>query len=206
MTKLTVDLTKDMANIDPIRSARLIKEGNYKKVEQLEKEKTISLGTLKKRLQEKAMAEINMEQKTETLIEKLRELKATRNDNRSKEIRKSPTQSMRKYIFQKTGGKCHICGGNLDKGWHADHVLPHASGGQDSVENFLGSCSVCNMARWYFCPEEIRLILKLGRIAQTEIRKGTKRGKFIAQKYIAEEEQRRKRKIIIKSQYVQWQS
>lgn len=123
MTKLTVDLTKDMANIDPIRSARLIKEGNYKKVEQLEKEKTISLGTLKKRLQEKAMAEINMEQKTETLIEKLRELKATRNDNRSKEIRKSPTQAMRKYIFQKTGGKCHICGGNLDKGWYADHVL-----------------------------------------------------------------------------------
>ena len=49
MAKLTVDLTKDLANIDPIRAARLIKQGKLKEVEELEKSKTISIGAAKKK-------------------------------------------------------------------------------------------------------------------------------------------------------------
>ena len=136
----------------------------------------------------------NIDHKTDNLVEFLKQAKQDRNKNRTQAKRNNPSKAMREQIFRKTEGKCHICGGELDKKWHADHVLPHASGGKDTVDNFLGSCSVCNMARWYFSPDEIKLILKLGRLAQTEIRKNTTLGKSIAKKYIAAEEQKENRR------------
>ncbi len=136
----------------------------------------------------------NIDHKIDDLVEFLKLSKQNRNKNRTQAKRKNPSKLMRKQIFLKTEGKCHICGGELDNKWHADHVLPHASGGKDTVANFLGSCSVCNMARWYFFPDEIQLILKLGRMAQAEIRKDTTFGRSIAKKYITEEEQKAKRR------------
>ena len=135
-----------------------------------------------------------MEQRIEALINDLKIKKDARNKNKSKAIRKNPSSADREKIYLKTQGKCHICGGALNSRWHADHVLPHASGGGDSVNNFLGSCATCNSARWYFSPKEIRLILKIGRLALSEIRKGTKFGKSIARKYLQEEDKRKERR------------
>jgi 5-methylcytosine-specific restriction endonuclease McrA len=121
------------------------------------------------------------------LIKKVQELRENRRINKVKSVRKAPNLTERKLIFKKTDGKCHICGGNLGRKWHADHVLPHASGGHGVVDNFLGSCAVCNGARWFYTPEEIRFILKLGGLSLSEIRKDTKIGRDIARKYIARE-------------------
>lgn len=136
-----------------------------------------------------------VEQRVDKLVRVLNETKLDRNKSKTKSERQNPTKSMRERILLKTGGKCHICGGELGKRWHADHVLPHVSGGGNTVENFLGSCSVCNNARWYFSPNEIKLILKLGRMAQTEIRKNTSFGRSIAKKYIIEEEKKKRRSL-----------
>jgi hypothetical protein len=136
----------------------------------------------------------NINHKIDELVNFLRQSKEDRNQNRIEAKRNNPSKSMRSQIFLKTEGKCHICGGALDDKWHADHVLPHASGGKDTVENFLGSCWVCNMARWYFSPDEIKLILKLGRMVQAEIRKNTSLGRSIAKKYITAEEQKENRR------------
>ena len=136
------------------------------------------------------MVNNSIEQKINELVNDLKELKRIRNEEVRPPARKNPTKSMREKIILKTGRKCHICGGDLDKEWHADHVLPHAAGGQDTVDNFLGSCSVCNGVRWYFSPNEIKLILKFGRMAQAEIRNNSTLGRTIAKKYFIEEQQR----------------
>ncbi len=136
------------------------------------------------------MVNKSIEQKINELVNDLKELKRIRNEEVRPPPRKNPTKSMREKIILKTDRKCHICGGDLDEKWHADHVLPHASGGQDTEDNFLGSCSVCNGVRWYFSPDEIKLILKFGRMAQAEIRNNSALGRAIAEKYFIEEQQR----------------
>ena len=140
------------------------------------------------------MVDNGTEQKINELIDELKELKRIRNEEVRPPARKNPTKSMREKIILKTGRKCHICGGDLDEEWHADHILPHSAGGHDTVDNFLGSCSVCNGVRWYFSPDEIKLILKFDRIAQAEIRNNSTLGRTIAKKYFIEEQQKENRR------------
>ena len=140
-----------------------------------------------------------MERKIDSLIKELKIRKDLRNKNKTKSTRKNPSTADRKKIYSKTEGKCHICGGELGSMWHADHVLPHAFGGEDTVNNFLGSCATCNGARWYFSPQEIRLVLKIGRLALAEIRNGSRLGRKIAEKHLQEEEQREARRASNKS-------
>jgi len=94
--------------------------------------------------------------------------------------RSSPSPRTRQLIYEKTGGLCHICGGKLDPKWAADHVMPAATGGKNTIDNFLPACHVCNRLKWHRAPEAIRLIMQLGIYARKEIQHDTPLGRQIA--------------------------
>jgi 5-methylcytosine-specific restriction endonuclease McrA len=91
--------------------------------------------------------------------------------------RRSLSAQERSVIFQKTGGLCHICAGELDLRWTADHIKPLAKGGENSLDNFLPACSPCNRLKWHRSPEAIRFIMQLGTYANREIEQDTVLGK-----------------------------
>lgn len=97
------------------------------------------------------------------------------------------TFSEREQILQKTGGKCHICGGDISGDWHADHVMAHSAGGKHAPDNYLPAHKSCNNYRWDYLPEEFELILKLGVWARTQVERGTQVGKDIEEKFSAYE-------------------
>lgn len=96
----------------------------------------------------------------------------------------------RSLVYAKTGGKCHICGGDLGERWQADHVLAHSAGGGHSEANYLPAHATCNNYRWDYLAEEFELILKLGVWSRTQIEKGTKAGRQIEALFQQAEERR----------------
>ena len=94
------------------------------------------------------------------------------------------TNAQREQVLTKTGGRCHICGGEIRGVWHADHVFPHSSGGAHAVDNYLPAHDVCNTYRWDYTPEEYQLILKLGVWLKGEILRETKIGREAADKFV----------------------
>ena len=109
----------------------------------------------------------------------------------------SLSKSDRNEIWNKTDGKCHICGRDVDKeNYEADHIRNHSSGGTNLVENFLASCRTCNNYRWHYSPDEIQWILKIGVWAKTKIDHNDKVGKLIAEKFIQKEKERENRRKV----------
>ncbi|MEO7840638.1 MAG: HNH endonuclease [Anaerolineales bacterium] len=106
--------------------------------------------------------------------------------------RKSLTGEERDLILQKTGKRCHICGGKIkrDEIWQADHILAHTHGGVHSVENYLPAHSICNNYRWHYGAEEFQWILKLGVWTRTLMEKGGQLGITLAEKFIKHERNR----------------
>ena len=57
-------------------------------------------------------------------------------------------------VFDKTAGRCHICGARLAfsnfgrhgrrGAWERDHSRPRARGGSDGLNNLLPACTSCN--------------------------------------------------------------
>jgi 5-methylcytosine-specific restriction endonuclease McrA len=45
------------------------------------------------------------------------------------------------------GWRCEICGRDLEQGWHADHAIAHARGGDTDVSNGQALCAACNLAK-----------------------------------------------------------
>lgn len=112
--------------------------------------------------------------------------------------RRSLSAQERSLVFQKTGGLCHICSGELDSRWTANHIKPVAKGGDHSINNFLPACSTCNRLKWHRSPEAIRLILKIGTYANREIEQGTTLGKQLnelLQRKLASNALRRSQKV-----------
>src|SRR5262245_6303698 len=93
------------------------------------------------------------------------------------EHRGSLTPALRKQIWAKTGGTCHVCGGRAGKRWQADHVVPWKLGGTREVDNYLPICRECNRLRWSHDPKVIRLVLRMGVYAKHAIRHNTALGK-----------------------------
>jgi len=95
--------------------------------------------------------------------------------------RKAPRGKAREDVLNKTGDertgrRCHICGGLIDKRWQADHVLAHSGGGQDSPENYLPAHSLCNHYRSDYLSEEFQWILKMGVWARTLMQNSSSKG------------------------------
>jgi 5-methylcytosine-specific restriction endonuclease McrA len=121
-------------------------------------------------------------------IQALREQRrSTKRALRGKVSRKSPANSKRKRILQKTGGRCHICGGPIDGEWQADHVLAHALGGEHDPDNYLPAHSLCNNYRWFYGTEEFQWILKLGVWLRTQIENETPLGQAAAESFCKHE-------------------
>ena len=135
----------------------------------------------------------------ENLIQRLIQLQAQRRAihiaHRNEHRRRLALSAKdRKIIAGKTASLCHICGGQVQGRWQADHVLAYSGGGRHSVENYLAAHSLCNNYRWDYLPEEFQWILKIGVWAKTEIRRSTPLGKQIASAFYEYEVRRQKRR------------
>ena len=54
----------------------------------------------------------------------------------------------KKILYEQQEGCCFFCGEKL--GWKyftVDHIIPRRRGGEDVLENLVGSCSSCNKLR-----------------------------------------------------------
>src|SRR4051812_29067601 len=136
----------------------------------------------------------------EQLISALRELRAARRARKvaHREIirrrRRPLSRGERQGILEKTGGRCHICGGLVEERWQADHVLAHSGGGNSEADNYLPAHTLCNNYRWDYLPEELQVILKLGVWARTHIERDTSLGRDLALAFVAHEKIRRGRR------------
>jgi 5-methylcytosine-specific restriction endonuclease McrA len=121
--------------------------------------------------------------------EHLRVLHKLRHDGKLTAKRRLLSPRQRRVVFQKTGGKCHICGGPIGQheAWQADHVFSHSLGGQHSVDNYLPAHSTCNNYRWFYLSEEFQWILKLGVWLKTQIKNETYPGRIAAEAFLVHE-------------------
>jgi hypothetical protein len=94
--------------------------------------------------------------------------------------RRNLTKAERQVVLQKTGSRCHICGGLIDGPWQADHVLSFSAGGKHSADNYLAAHDICNNYRWNYTFAEFQEILKLGVWVRTQIERRTSVGRNIA--------------------------
>ncbi len=90
------------------------------------------------------------------------------NKTKDKSQRERLTAKQRISILEKTGGRCHICGGEISGKWVADHVYAHTYGGEHSSENYLPAHEICNRAKWFYGTEEFQWILKMGVYFRTQ--------------------------------------
>jgi len=102
--------------------------------------------------------------------------------------------SERKAIFEKTAGRCHICGGEIDGPWEADHVFSHSLGGGHAVSNYLPAHPICNNYRWFYGTEEFQWILKLGVWLRTRVELKERIGMEAAGQFIRYDQRRHKRR------------
>jgi hypothetical protein len=138
----------------------------------------------------------------ETVEQLVSLLRALRAERRAKNVarrqiapRRRPLSSAeRQQVNAKTAGRCHICGGMVEEGWQADHVLAHSSGGGTEADNYLAAHTLCNNYRWDYLPQEFQTILKLGVWARTQIEKNTLLGKQLASAFVAHEKIRHRRR------------
>lgn len=69
----------------------------------------------------------------------------------------------RRYVFERDGGKCYMCGIELTLDtFELDHLLPVAKGGSNSESNLAVSCRRCNRSRGTRMGEQ--QLLKLSKL------------------------------------------
>jgi len=65
----------------------------------------------------------------------------------------------RTFVYERDGGRCHICGKKVpEKGWHLDHIIPLARGGEHSYRNVAVACPRCNLAKGVKGGSQLRLL------------------------------------------------
>ena len=69
--------------------------------------------------------------------------------------RKKFTRKQRESIFQKTGGICYLCGGNISfASFEIDHRMPKSKGGTDELSNLFPCCHCCNTIKHDIYPDD----------------------------------------------------
>jgi len=64
----------------------------------------------------------------------------------------------REAVWERDGGRCHICGGRCDHDdWHMDHLVPLSRGGAHAPDNVAVSHPRCNRRRFNSGPAQLRL-------------------------------------------------
>ena len=127
----------------------------------------------------------------------LRETRNARHDagRATRARRRTLRPSEREIVLQKTGRRCHICGGETITDWQADHVLAHSGGGLHSVENYLPAHTLCNNYRWDYEPEEFQWVLKIGVWARKQMEGSSALGSEMLRRFAAYENHRIGRRV-----------
>lgn len=77
--------------------------------------------------------------------ERLREIDANR---RARKLDAWVEDVDRLVVYERDGGRCHICGESVErKGFHLDHLVPLSCGGEHSYRNVALAHPKCNMSR-----------------------------------------------------------
>jgi len=141
---------------------------------------------------------------TAAFVERLRSLRKVRRDRklelRGRVIRKPLSRTERHEVFRKTAGRCHICGGDIEGAWEADHVFSHSLGGQPVADNYLPAHPICNNYRWFYGSEEFQWILKLGVWLRTQIESETVLGRDAGKAFSTHERARAGRRVAAKTE------
>jgi hypothetical protein len=132
------------------------------------------------------------------LLKLIKSLRAERRATKVKDVKRSVlSKHQRQLVFDKTNGRCHICGIELQlSNFHADHVKSHISGGLHAENNYLPGCSTCNNLRWHYSPEEIQIIMKMGRWLKTKLLDESEESLSLANQFVRHEMALRKRRKI----------
>lgn len=109
--------------------------------------------------------------------------------------RPSLSNTERKRVKAKTGGRCHVCGGSLRGKWYVDHVRPRARGGPDREDNYVPCCGICNGARRHRRSRTIRKILQLGAYLLPELKRRTALGKEVVALFTERRKKNRMRRL-----------
>lgn len=65
----------------------------------------------------------------------------------------------RQQVWERDGGRCHLCGKPCDPtDWHLDHLVPIADGGADRLDNVAVAHPTCNLRRNRYGPAQLRLL------------------------------------------------
>lgn len=71
-----------------------------------------------------------------------------------KQQRKKYTSEQRKIIYDRSEGRCQLCGRKISFfDMSIDHVIPISKGGADSMENLQASCIACNSFKSNILPD-----------------------------------------------------
>jgi len=132
---------------------------------------------------------------SEEMAEYLKDLHKQREDLKtinksSPRRRKTLSSSERRQVLVKTDKRCHICGGQIEDVWEADHVLAHSAGGEHSVDNYLPAHRICNNYRWDYLPQEFQEILRMGVWLRTQVEEQTTIGKQAGEAFVRKEKKR----------------
>lgn len=74
---------------------------------------------------------------------------------KSKIRRKSYSDGERKIIYNKSDGRCELCGQRLLlENMTLDHIVPLSLGGKDDMENIQAACFACNQFKSNILPED----------------------------------------------------
>lgn len=129
------------------------------------------------------------------LVKLILSLRAQRRKNKQPAKRKTLTKKQRETILAKTNSRCHVCGIEVAlNNFQADHVQSHITGGVHAENNYLPACSTCNNLRWHYSPEEIQVIMKLGRWLKTKILEESEEGVSLAKQFVKHDMQLRKKR------------
>lgn len=130
----------------------------------------------------------------EELAALLKQLHGRRRSRKVRVSRRALPRQLREAVLAKTGGRCHVCGGEVGADWAADHVLAHVGGGRHAVDNYLAAHRTCNTYRWHYMPEEFEFILKLGVWTRTQVERRTGIGQQIGDAFVKHERSRQARR------------
>lgn len=108
--------------------------------------------------------------------------------------RKSISLSMRKKVWEKTGGRCHFCGKGLRGRWVVDHIRPVKRNGPSELKNYLPSCSTCNRLRGALNSKQIKKAFVYGGIAYKAVKQKTGLGQKLRLKYQIRKKVNKKRR------------
>lgn len=69
--------------------------------------------------------------------------------------RKNYSDEERKIIYNKSSGRCELCGQRLlFEEMTLDHIMPLSMGGEDSMENLQTACYACNQFKSNILPDD----------------------------------------------------